>query len=201
MKTNRKIIEQLYDELSPSVKEMVDKSVDGIVSAKENGGKVVVVTGSGPNLHEGVTTLIAELIHKGVIDGVTTSSAVVAHEMAGVLDEVKRVDGKELGFPQNKLPRGDIFEITKMSTELLSQLKQEMIIDTGLIERGLSLEGDVIIKAAGNMAYPMGLRTENLAKEIMLISKSKGLPFEVVAGAGADERTMLGAAKKKNSYF
>ncbi len=198
METNRKTIVQLYDELSPSVREMVDKSADSIVSAKENGGKVVVVTGSGPNLHEGVTTLIAELIHKEVIDGVTSSSAVVAHEMAGVLDLVRRVDGKKIGFPQNKLPRGEIFEITKMSAELLSQLKQEMIIDTGLIERGLSLEGDVIIKAAGNMAYPMGLRTENLAKEIMLIAKSKGLPFEVVAGAGADERTMLGAAKKKN---
>ncbi len=52
---------------------------------------MVVVTGSGPNLHEGVTTLIAELIHKGVVDGVVTSSAVVAHEMAGTLDRVKRV--------------------------------------------------------------------------------------------------------------
>ncbi len=95
METNRKTIVQLYDELSTSVKEMVDKSADSIVSAKENGGKVVVVTGSGPNLHEGVTTLIAELIHKEVIDGVTSSSAVVAHEMAGVLDLVRRVDGKK----------------------------------------------------------------------------------------------------------
>ncbi len=198
METNRKTIRQLYDELSSSVREMVDKSVDSIVSAKENGGKVVVVTGSGPNLHEGVTTLIAELIHKEVIDGITSSSAVVAHEMAGVLDRVKRVNGKKLGFSKEKLPRGDIFELTKMSPDILEQLQKEMIVDTNLIERGFSLEGDVIIKAAGNMAYPMGLRTENLAKEIMLISKSKGLPFEVVAGAGADERTMLGAAKKKN---
>ena len=38
----------------------------------------LVVVGSGPNLHEGVTTLIAELIRVGVVDGVTTSSAVVA---------------------------------------------------------------------------------------------------------------------------
>ncbi|VAX15423.1 hypothetical protein MNBD_IGNAVI01-684 [hydrothermal vent metagenome] len=198
METNRKIIKEYYDELSPAVKEMVDSAVNSIVAAKENGGKVVVVTGSGPNLHEGVTTLIAELINKGIVDGVTSSSAVVAHEMAGVLDEVKRVDGVELGFDESKLPRGNIFEITKMSDELLNQLKKEMIINTDLMEKALELEGDTIIKAAGNMAYPMGLRTENLAKEIMLIAKSKGLPFEVVAGAGADEYTMLGAAKKRN---
>ena len=198
MNTDRKIIERFYNELSPLVKETVDSAVNSIVTAKENGEKVVVVTGSGPNLHEGVTTLIAELINKGIIDGVTSSSAVVAHEMAGVLDEVKRVDGRKLGFPENKLPRGNIFEITKMPNELLNQIKEEMIVDTDLMENALSLEGDVIIKAAGNMGYPMGLRSENLAKEILYIAKSKGLPFEVVAGAGADEYTMLGAAKKNN---
>ena len=167
----------MYDDLQPSDREVVDSAVDRIVETKKKQGKVVVVTGSGPNLHEGVTTLIAELIKKGVIDGVTTSSAVVAHEMAGVLDEVKRVDGKKLGFPEELLPRGDIFEINKMTPELLDQLKKEMIIDTGLIEKALSLKGDVIIKAAGNMAYPMGLRTENLAKEILFIAKSKGAPI------------------------
>ena len=194
---NREIIKKFYDDLLPEVKKMVDSAVDSIVTAKKKGGKVVVVTGSGPNLHEGVTTLIAELISKGIIDGVTSSSAVVAHEMAGVLDEVKRVDGVELGFDEKKLPRGKIFEITKMSDELLEQIKEEMIIDTNLMEKGLSLEGDVIIKAAGNMAYPMGLRSENLSKEILYIAKSKGVPFEVVAGAGADEHTMLGAAQRK----
>ena len=198
MKPNRELIKQLYNDLQPSDRKVVEKAVDRIVEAKKRGGKVVVVTGSGPNLHEGITTLIAELIDKGVVDGVTTSSAVVAHEMAGVLDEVKRVNGKKLGFPGKILPRGDIFEITKMSGELLDQLKKEMIIDTGLIDKALSLKGDVIIKAAGNMAYPMGLRTENLAKEILFIAKSKGLPFEVIAGAGADDRTMLGVARKRD---
>ena len=198
MKTNRTVIEQYYNELTPQVKHMVDKAVNSIVTAKKSGGKVVVVTGSGPNLHEGVTTLIAELINKKVVDGVTSSSAVIAHEMAGVLDIVKRVSGIQMGFAKEKLPRGDIFEVTKISPELKEQLNKEMILDTGLIGKVLSSEGDEIIKAAGNMAYPMGLRTENLAKEIMLIAKSKGLAFEEVAGAGADEKTMLGAAKKRN---
>lgn len=197
MNTNRDTIKNLYNQLSAEIQEMVDKAVDSIVSAKENGGKVVVVTGSGPNLHEGVTTLIAELITKGIIDGVTSSSAVVAHEMAGVLDEVIRVGGVELGFPEEKLPRGNIFEISKMSNELLDQLKKEMIIDSDLIEKALKLEAKVIVKAAGNMAYPMGLRSENLSKEILLIAKSKGVPFEVIAGAGADPKTMLGAAYQK----
>ena len=195
--TNRNTIEQYYNELSPQVREMVDKAVKSIVDAKKRGGKVVVVTGSGPNLHEGVTTLIAELINKGLVDGVTSSSAVVAHEMAGVLDVVRRVDGKKLGFAKEKLPRGDVFEVTKITSGLMKELQKEMILDTQLIEKVLMDEGDEIIKAAGNMAYPMGLRTENLAKEILLIAKSKGLSFEEVAGAGADELTMLGAARKR----
>ncbi len=197
MATNRDSIEHYYNELSPQVKEMVDKAVKSIVDTKKRGGKVVVVTGSGPNLHEGVTTLIAELIDKGIVDGVTSSSAVIAHEMAGVLDVVKRVDGIKLGFAKEKLPRGDVFEVTKMKPELLEDIQREMLLDTQLIEKVLQEDGDEIIKAAGNMAYPMGLRTENLSKEILLIAKSKGLSFEEVAGAGADEHTMLGAAKKK----
>ena len=201
MEVKREIFKKLYESFSPELKEVIDRSVESIVSAKKEGGKVVVVTGSGPNLHEGVTTLIAEMIDKGVIDGVTSSAAVVAHEMGGVLDEVKRVDGVALGFPEEKLPRGNVFEITMMSGELLEELKKEMLIDDDLIERALSMDGDVIIKAAGNMAYPMGLRTENLAKEILLIAKSKGVPFERIAGAGADEHTMLGAAYKNNVPF
>ena len=198
MNVKRQLIEQLYKSLSPSVRKQVDRSVNSIVQAKENGGKVVVVTGSGPNLHEGVTTLIAELIDKGVIDGITTSSAVVAHEMAGVLDIVRRVDGEKLGFLKNKLPLGGIFEITKTPVKLLQQIKKEMIIDEELISKGLDLDGKEIIKAAGNMAYPMGLRTENISNEIMSIARSKGVAFEAIAGAGADVRTMLGAAAKRN---
>jgi hypothetical protein len=84
-----------------------------------------------------------------------------------------------------------------MPAGFLKQLEKEMLIDTALLEKILSLDGSVIIKAAGNMAYPLGLRTENLAKEILFIAKSKGVPFEAVAGAGADGLTMLGAAYAK----
>jgi hypothetical protein len=197
MVANREPIEKLYRGLSTDTKEMFDRAISSIVSAKKKGGKVVVVTGSGPNLHEGVTTLIGELIGKGIVDGVTTSSAVIAHEMAGSLEQVKRVDGTQLGFSEDVLPRDNIFEATLMPPDCLEQLKKEMLIDTVLLEKALALDGKVIIKAAGNMAYPLGLRTENLAKEILFLAKSKGVPFEVVAGAGADRRTMLGAAHAK----
>ena len=197
MINNRESIERLYRDLSSDTSQMLDRAIESIITAKKTGGKVVVVTGSGPNLHEGVTTLIAELIHKGVIDGVTTSSAVIAHEMAGVLEEVKRVDGLQLELPEDLLPRGNVFEATLMPAECLQELKKEMLIESALLEKILSLDGSVIIKAAGNMAYPLGLRTENLAKEILIIAKSKGVPFEQVAGAGADPHTMLGAAYAK----
>jgi len=193
MAINTKPIELLYKNLPDDTKEMLDRAISSIVSVKKKGGKVVVVTGSGPNIHEGVTTLIAELIHKGIVDGVTTSSAVIAHEMAGALEEVKRVDGTKLGLPEDILPKGNTFEASLMPDELLKQLEKEMLIDTALIENILSLDGSTIIKAAGNMAYPLGLRTEKLAKEILFIAKSKGIPFEAVAGAGADRLTMLGA--------
>ena len=61
MNTDRKIIERFYNELSPLVKETVDSAVNSIVTAKENGGKVVVVTGSGPNL-QSCTNVILVLL-------------------------------------------------------------------------------------------------------------------------------------------
>ncbi|HJO95157.1 MAG TPA: hypothetical protein QF753_17305 [Victivallales bacterium] len=198
MSINREYIEQLYSGLPSETKEMLDRSISSIVKAKKNNGKVVTVVGSGPNIHEGVTTLIAELIHKGIIDGVTTSSAVIAHEMAGTLDKVKRVDGRKLGFSEDILPRGNIFEVTVMHKQLHEELKKEMILDEELIKKTLAEEGSTIIKAAGNMAYTMGFRSEILAKEIMFIAQSKGVPFEVVSGAGADTNTMLGAGYQKN---
>jgi len=197
MNQDRKSIALMHQSLPSETKETLARAVASIVTAKKRGGKVVVVTGSGPNLHEGVTTLIAELIDKGIIDGVTTSSAVIAHEMGGVLEKVKRVDGKKLGFSQDILPRGDVFEITLMPDELLQNLQKEMIIDIDLMKRGLALDGEVIIKAAGNMAYPLGLRTEVLARESMSLAHSQGVPLETVAGRGADPRTMLGAAYNK----
>ncbi len=197
MAVNRSVIENLYNSLDPTVKNQVEQALNSIISAKQKDGKVVVVTGSGPNVHEGITTLIAELIHKGIIDGVTTSSAVIAHEMAGALDRVKRVDGKKLGFNPAILPRGDIFEATILTDEWTSILEQEMLLDKELINKTLETDGQTIIKAAGNMAYPMGLRTENLAKEIMIMAKSKGKSFEFIAGAGSDRMTMLGAGFEK----
>ena len=175
------------------------RAIEKITDVKKRGGKVMVVTGSGPNIHEGVTTLIAELIRVGIVDAVSTSSAVIAHEMAGSLDRVFRVDAQALGMDMSKMPRGDVFEFTCMSGEEISKLKLEMPLDDELLKRGKNLpKQNEIIKAAGNMAYPMGLRTEKLAHEVLSLARIYGLPFETVAGWGCDEHTMLGAASRKN---
>jgi hypothetical protein len=192
------IIEQFYMEQDEQSRAAIDKSVDAIVKVKEKGGKIAVVTGSGPNIHEGITTLIAELVNKGLIDGITTSSAVIGHEMAGALDKVWAVNAAELGLDENYMPRGNVFEITKMSREKINKLKEEMIVDENLINRGLQLPGREILKAAGNMAYPMGLRGEHLAVEILELCKLSGLPFEYIAGLGSDPMTMIGAGAGKN---
>ena len=179
--------------------EKLNAAVEKIVETKKRGGKIMVVTGSGPNIHEGVTTLIADLIRAGIVDAVSTSSAVIAHEMAGALDRVFRVDAQKLGMDMSKMPRGDVFEFTCLTDNEIEKLNRELPLDFDLIKKGNALEHvNEIIKAAGNMAYPMGLRTERLALEILSLAKMYGLPFEQIAGLGCDERTMLGAASLKN---
>lgn len=193
------LADSYYSQLKSDSQKFLDESVSRIVEAKRNGGRIVVATGSGPNLHEGVTTLIAELMDKGIIDGVTTSSAVIAHEMGGVLDKVKRINGDLLGDNVDKkfLPRGNVFELTEMDEAQWKSLSREMLIDETLVDACREAEGSTIIKAAGNMAYPMGLRCEMLAGEILDIARAYGLPFEVVAGWGADKRTMIGVGAQK----
>ena len=195
---NYNLINELYNNLSKQNKEWVDMSIEKMVQAKERGGNIVVVTGSGPNIHEGVTTLIAELIHKGIIDGVTTSSAVVAHEMAGALEKVHRVDGRKLGIPQEKLPIDNLVEASILPEEDALMIKEEFPYDEDYIAKILAEEGNTIIKAAGNLAYPLGLRTERIAREAEALAKANGLPLEAVVGHGADRMTMLGAAAANN---
>lgn len=191
-------VDQLYQGLDEPVRRSIDTLVDAVVQARRGGGRVMVVTGSGPNVHEGVTTLLAELITRGIVHGVSTSSAVVAHEMAGSLDRVRRVNGRELGIDARMLPKGERFEVTLMDPADLEAVRREMPVDDRLIGRALALPGEVIIKAAGNMAYPMGLRTERIAREILALARERGVPFERVAGLGADPRTMIGAGARRN---
>lgn len=193
MKIDRATIKNMYNTLSSEAKKRLRKVADMIVKVKDKGGKVVTVIGSGPNLHEGVTTLIAELMHKGIIDGVSTSSAVINHEMSGTLEKVKRFDGVAFGMKNNKLPSSGYMEVSMLSKSQLEELQREMPIDMAIYQKMRRVKGNTIIKAAGNVAYPTGLRVEKLAREILAMAKRFGLPFETVAGYGADRLTMIGA--------
>lgn len=193
---NAEILNTLEQRLDATMRQRVDATVERVVAAKERGGKVVVVTGSGPNVHEGVTTLLAELMRAGIIDGVSTSSAVVSHEMGGTLDKVKRCAGVPLGVSGLYLPRGGEFELTLMGGAALDEIARHMPIDLALIENLKKAEGKTIIKAAGNLGYPMGLWIEHLSQEILTLARSFGRSFEEVAGLGCDERTMLGMGAK-----
>ncbi len=195
------LINELRASLSSSAKENLVLAVKKIAEAKSNGGAVVVVTGSGPNLHEGVTTLIADLITKGLVDGVITSSAIVAHEMAGSLDRVKRIridSDSGLDFPRSLLPRGLSFEITCLSASLRQSLQEEVTEGWDLYDRLSQMPGDTVIKAAGNMAWPMGPRTERLACDAGKVARESRTTVEHIVGLGADPRTMIGAAARRN---
>ncbi len=193
MMLDEKDLEAIAARLDATARERVAAAVDRIVAAKEAGGRVAVVTGSGPNVHEGVTTLIAAMMHAGIVDGVSTSSAVVAHEMGGTLDKVKRCPGVAVGVAEHFLPRGGEFELTLMDDAALDEIRQHMPVDMDLIARLKQAEGKTIIKAAGNLGYPMGLWLELLSQEIMVLARGHGRSFEEVAGLGADPRTMIGA--------
>ncbi len=193
MNVDRKVICGIEEALDPKTRERIEKAAQAISRAKQRGGSVVAVVGSGPNLHEGVTTLLAELMNKGVVDGVSTSSAVVNHEMGGALERVKRIDGYALGLPGGKLPLDGVFEVSMLSDEELEGIAKEVPLDLDLYHRMRRAEGPTIIKAAGNMAYPTGLRTERVARDVLSLARKRGLPFERVAGWGADPMTMLGA--------
>lgn len=201
MKPSRSFVDGLRNSLPASTLTHLENAIRAIVRAKQQGGRVVVVTGSGPNIHEGVTTQIAELIRKGLVDGVITSSAVVAHEMAGTLDRVKRVrvnGGAGLPIPEDLLPRGRVFEITMLSASERSEIENEMPHGWDLYDAMAARAGNLVIKAAGNMAWPMGLRTERLAREIRDVASQHGMSLEYVAGLGSDPMTMIGAGARKN---
>jgi hypothetical protein len=198
MSIDRKVIENMFNNLPSKAQVRLKRATKWIVNAKEKGGKVVAVVGSGPNLHEGVTTLLADLIHKGIIDGVSTSSAVINHEMAGTLEKVKRFDGVAFGFEQEKLPSDGFFEVSILSNPILQEFQREIPIDMALYQRMRRAKGDSIIKVAGNMAYPTGLRTERLARDVLAMAKRCGVPFEQMAGYGADRLTMIGAGAEHN---
>jgi len=198
MSIDRKVIETMFNSLPSKVQVRLKSAIKLIVNAKEKGGKVVAVVGSGPNLHEGVTTLLAELIHKGIIDGVSTSSAVINHEMAGTLEKVKRFDGVAFGFEREKLPPDGFFEVSILSNTELEECQREIPIDIALYQKMRRATGDTIIKVAGNMAYPTGLRTERLARDVLAMAKRCGVPFEQMAGYGADRLTMIGAGAEHN---
>ena len=198
MSIDRKTIENMFNSLPSKAQVRLKHAIKLIVNAKEKGGKVVAVVGSGPNLHEGVTTLLAELIHKGIIDGVSTSSAVINHEMAGTLEKVKRFDGVAFGFEREKLPSDGFFEVSILSNKELEEFQREIPMDIALYQKMRRAKGDTIIKVAGNMAYPTGLRTERLARDVLAMAKRCGVPFEQMVGYGADRLTMIGAGAEHN---
>jgi hypothetical protein len=113
--------------------------------------------------------------------------------MAGTLDRVKRVDGRALGMADASLPHGGHFELTLLQDTDLREIANEFALDMDLIERLRGADGTEIIKAAGNMAYPMGYRTERIAQEVERLARIEGRSFEDIAGRGCDPRTMLGA--------
>ena len=98
------ILAEIEGRLDAKALGRVDEAVDRIVDregTRRQGGRG---HRQWSQCARGVTTLIAELMRVGLVDAVSTSAAVVAHEMGGTLDEVKRCPGASLGVPASFLP-------------------------------------------------------------------------------------------------
>ena len=195
MKVDDELVDEIYEGLPEETRTRVDAVVDEICSAKEKGGKVCVVTGSGPNLHEGVTTLIAELMTKGIVDGVSTSSAVVAHEMAGSLERVYRVSGSEMNLDPDLLPPLFIAfktRLGKVSGHALNEIRigydrgDKRIVDTLSRLAELAEKGRQAL-LQGDSALLHDLMNENfdLRSTIMKISDSNHEMVETARRCGA----------------
>jgi hypothetical protein len=84
-----------------------------------------------------------------------------------------------------------------MNDETLSEIQETLPLDPQLLARLQAASGRTIIKAAGNLGYPMGLWLEHLAPEILTLARGRGASFEEVAGLGSDPKTMIGVAAQK----
>jgi len=196
MQSGRDSQSALETSLDDDTRARLDQAAAAIVRAKEGGRKVAVVVGSGPNLHEGVTTLIATLIGKGIIDGVITSSAVICHEMGGTLEKVHRVHVNNVPAVNLTAPHDATLEASIIPDEQLDEIRAEMPFDEAYYQSLLVAPGKNIIKAAANLAYPLGLRTERLAREAQVLATASRVPLELIVGLGADPMTMIGAGAK-----
>jgi hypothetical protein len=193
----RRALARLGRGLEAESQRQLRRAVRDWARVKRAGGRVVVATGSGPHLHEGVTCLIAELVRHGLVDGVLTSSAVVGHEMAGTLEKVRRVDGRALGFDPGALPADGRLEAAVLSPEEAERLGRHAVLDHGLHQRLLAAPGPEIIKVAGNLAYPTGLWVELMARDLLPLARARGLALEAAAGPGCHPLTMLGACARR----
>ncbi len=194
---SRAALQRLARRLDEETRARITRVVRLWAGVKRRGGRVLVVTGSGPNLHEGVTTLIAHLVEKGLVDGVLTSAAVVGHEMAGTLERVRRVEGARLGLEPEMLPADGKVEVALMGAPRLQALGGQMEWDQDYYRRLLAAPGREIIKVAGNLAYPTGLWMETLARRFLPRARERGLPLEAVLGPGCHPWTMLGACARR----
>ena len=196
---SRKDLAELASRLDRASQVRLGRAVRTWAAVKEQGGKVVVATGSGPNLHEGVTAQVAELVRLGLVDGVLTSSAVAGHEMAGSLEMVRRVEGARLGMDPALLPADGRAEVALLPPGRLEILEKDLGLDHERLRDMLAAPGPDIIKVAGNLAYPTGLWVERMAGRLLPLCREKNQPLEWAVGRGAHELTMLGACAQRGA--
>jgi hypothetical protein len=106
------------------------------------------------------------------------------------------VDASQLSLDPDKQNFFNLFEASLLTPDQLREFEHAPYFDADFYNLLMRSEGNTLIKAAGNMAYPMGLRTEIMAMEILELCKIHNKAFEEISGIGADPMTMIGAGAK-----
>jgi hypothetical protein len=116
--------------------------------------------------------------------------------MGGTLERVHRVALSDVPGVSLDPPFDATLEASLMAPEQLAELRAEMPLDEEYYRRLLATPGKEIIKAAANLAYPLGLRTERLAREAQSLAAAARIPVEQMVGLGADVQTTIGAGAR-----
>lgn len=196
MGTDRDLLDERYRALQDDERVRLDGAVASLVEAKKRRQRVVAVIAGEVHLSRGITLLVADLMRKGIIDAVLTTAAIIDHEMSGVLEKVKRIENPPAGLHREDGSADGVMNVALLSPRMIERFREEMDIDVSSYRAMLGAPGPITVEPAGGGTWPGGKRTSILSGFVLSQSRRCRIPFEEMAGYGADPGTMIGAGAR-----
>ncbi|MBN2282978.1 MAG: hypothetical protein JXO48_03725 [Deltaproteobacteria bacterium] len=196
MGTDRNLLDERYRALPDDERVRLDDAVASLVEAKKRRQRVVAVITGEVHLSRGITLLVADLMRKGIVDAVLTTAVIIDHEMSGVLEKVKRIEKPPAGLHREGGSADGVMNVALLSPRMIERFRDEMDIDVSSYRAMLGAPGTITVEPAGGGTWPGGKRTALLSGFVLSQSRHCRIPFEEMAGYGADPGTMIGAGAR-----